>query len=407
MRTSAWPIYYGWLVLLAAAVTELLVQGATSYASGLFVLPLQAEFHISRADANSAVLILFLGAALAAPLIGRLLDSWPVRQTVPLGALLLGSGLAGIALAPALWIMALLLLVPCALGYLLTASLMASTLVARWFWRRRGLAMGIAAIATSGGGLIVVPILARAIAAHGWRTALLYEALIIGAVIIVLALLFMRDRPADMELASHPENDGRLAAEPAAHPGWRAVLSRRAFWIPALAVALTSGVSQALVITIVPYGVSLGVPAVSAAFYISAFAIAAATTKIVAGVLADRVELNRLILAASLFLVTSQLFLLLVPSGNGLLTASVLGGVALGWALPTSAALIARDFGAANFGAVMGWAYFLLLGCAMVATRFIGAVFDITHTYTAAFLTFVILGVAVFGLTLLMTRRAA
>lgn len=407
MRASAVSLYFGWIVLAAAAVTELLAQGATAYASGLFVLPLQAEFHISRADANSAVLILFLGSALAAPLVGRLLDVWPARRAVPLGAVIFGASLAGIALAPSLWIMALVLLVPCALGYVTISSLMTTTLVARWFWRHRGLAMGIAVVATSGGGLVVVPMLARAIAAHGWRTALLYEAGIITAIILAVSFLFLRDRPADMGLADHAENAGRADVEPSARPGWRAVLKRRAFWIPALCQALVSGTSQALVVTIVPYGVALGVPAVSAALYISAFAIAAAVTKIIAGLLADRVELNRLALAALLFLMLSQLCLLLAPSHGGLLAASILGGVALGWALPAAAALIARDFGAANFGAVMGWAYFLLLGFAIGASRFIGAVYDASHGYSAAFFTFLILGAIVFSVTLLMTRRTA
>ncbi len=45
----------------------------------------------------------------------------------------------------------------------------------------------------SGGGLVVVPLLARAIAAYGWRTALLYEAGIVTVIIIALALLFLRE----------------------------------------------------------------------------------------------------------------------------------------------------------------------------------------------------------------------
>ena len=62
MRATALPVYYGWFVLASSAVCELLVQGATLYSAGLFVLPLQAEFHISRAAANSSVLILFFWA---------------------------------------------------------------------------------------------------------------------------------------------------------------------------------------------------------------------------------------------------------------------------------------------------------------------------------------------------------
>ena len=76
-------IYYGWVVLAASALSELLVQGATLYSAGLFVLPLQAEFHISRTAATSAGPILFLGVVFMAPLTGRLLDRWPVRRPAP------------------------------------------------------------------------------------------------------------------------------------------------------------------------------------------------------------------------------------------------------------------------------------------------------------------------------------
>lgn len=84
MCAPASPIYYGWLVLAASAVPELLAQGVTSYAAGLFVLPLQAEFHISRANANSAILILFLGAAVIAPLVGKILDRYPIHLVISL-----------------------------------------------------------------------------------------------------------------------------------------------------------------------------------------------------------------------------------------------------------------------------------------------------------------------------------
>lgn len=400
-------LYYGWVVLGASALCELLIQGATSYAAGLFVLPLQAQFHISRADASSGILILFLGAALLAPLAGRLLDRWPVRLVVPVGALLFGAALAVIAMTDALWLMALALLVPAALGFMMAGPLSTSTLAARWFYRRRGLALGLAAIATSAGGLVVVPLLARAIAAFGWRTALLWEAALLCGTIMLVALLFLRDRPASLGLAVHDELVGADAAPAAVRLSWRAILGRRAFWAAGLGLVVASGTSQALVVTIVPYGVQLGVPMVSAAFYVSAFALSAAVTKIVAGLLADRVGLAPLMMAAGLFLVLSQLLLLALPSHSGLLAASCLGGVALGWALPVSAAMLARDFGPAAFGSVMGWLYSFVLVYAIVATRLAGAIFDATHGYAMAFAAFLFLALLSLGATFALTRRRA
>ena len=407
MRASASPVYYGWFVLAASAVCELLAQGATSYAAGLFVLPLQAEFHISRADANSSILILFLGAALAAPLVGKLLDRHPIRLVVTLGAIVFSAALAIIAMASSLWVMALALFLPGAIGFMAIGPLTTSTLAARWFFKRRGLAMGIAAVATSGGGLVVVPLLSQAIQTYGWRTALLYEAALIAAIIIALTLLVLRDNPDRAGLGDHPENRGRTAQvdAPKPKPRWTEILSRRAFWIPSLALANISGTCQAIVMTIVPYGVQLGATVTVAAFVISAFAISAAITKVLAGFLADYLNQRWLLVAATLFMIAAQLLLWLVPSYHALLIGSCLAGAALGFALPTAAGLIAAGFGAESFGAAMGWTYALILAFAILASRFIGTVFDMTQSYTPAFVTFLVLTGCVFVVMLLFSPR--
>ena len=401
MRGSASPVYYGWAVLAAGAVSELLVQGATSYSSGLFVLPLQAEFHLSRADANSSILILFLGVLFAAPLVGRWLDRFPIRLVISLGALVFSGALVLVASASSLWVMVLALLVPGAIGFTALGPLTTAALATRWFWKRRGLALGIAAVATSGGGLVVVPLLSQAIRAYGWRTGLLWEALVMGTIIIALALLVLRDNPADMGQDDHPENRGR-GAEIRISPRWFEILRRRVFWVPTLALATISGICQAVIVTLVPYGVQMGASVTKAALLISAFALAAAVTKIAAGLLADRVEQRLLILGAILLMIAAQLLLWLAPTYGALLAAACLCGISLGCALPAAAGMIAAGFGSAAFGAAMGWTYALVAATAVAAARFIGFVYDSTHSYGPAFITFLLLCICVFLASLIL-----
>ena len=338
-RASGFPFYYGWLILAVAAVSELLVQGATSYSAGLFVLPLQAEFHISRADANSPVLILFFGAALVSPFVGRLIDRFPIRLVMSLGAAIFSLSLIGIASSTSLRVMALILVLPCAIGFMSIGPLTTAAMAARWFHRRRGLALGLAAVATSGGGFIVVPLLSRAIQIHGWRLGLIYEAVAMAIIIILLTLLVLRDNPVDLGLDGHPENQGRPAAASLSkdrnagnRPAltWREILASRAFWIPSLVLATVSGTSQALVVTLVPYAIGMHFAATSAAVLISAFAISAAVTKVSAGILADYVNQRLLLIAAALFMTLSWLTLALFAGYWALFASSCMGGVALG-----------------------------------------------------------------------------
>src|SRR6185437_9219562 len=136
---------------------------------------------------------------------------------------------------------------------------------------------GIAAVATSGGGL-VAPFLARLIASQGWRTALLYEAAFF-AMAVVLASLIIRDDPGRMGLEHHPENRGRnQASRPGPHGGstlkgelqrWGTILSTRGFWAPSLVVATILGISGAIVTVIPAYGVQLGFSTIAATGLIS------------------------------------------------------------------------------------------------------------------------------------------
>jgi MFS family permease len=402
MRATALPVYYGWFVLAASAISEMLLQGATSYSAGLFVLPLQGEFHISRADANSSILILFAGAILVAPLAGQMLDAWPIRRVMAAGAVILGLSFVGIALAPALWMMALILLLPAAFAFMILGPLNTSTLAARWFHRHRGLAMGIAAVATSGGGFTVVPLLSAAIQHHGWRQALLYEGVVIAAIVLALTLLVLRDRPSDLGLENHPENRAVAQPPPSGAPVmWKCVFASRAFWIPSLTLALISGSCQATVLTLVPYGLQLGFARTQAALLVSAFALCAGLTKVAAGVLADHINQRFLLIAAAFFMTLSWLTLTISPTYSAVLTGACLAGTGLGCALPTVASFIASGFGPTRFGRVMSWTYVLTLACAILSGRFAGFMYDRFGSYHMAFVSFTALLASLLLLTLL------
>ena len=414
--SSGWP-YYGWLVLAASACSEMLVIGASSYAAGLFVLPLQAEFGLSRANASSSVLILFLGGIFVSPFAGRILDRYPIRMVMCLGAAAFAGALAFIATSSSLWMMILALLVPAATGYMVLGPMNTATLASRWFFRRRGLALGIAAIATSGGGFVVVPLLSKAIENYGWRHALLGEAVCFFLIVTALALFVLKDNPFRAGLAEHPENkgrsDGALLLEPRAKHnnasddvGWRRILGNRGFWAPSLAIALISGISQAIVVSAPPYGHQLGFGAGASAALISAFSVAAALTKILAGIMADFWDSRTLLFVSALAMPLSLAVLYFFTSYAAVLAASCLAGIALGGVLPTSASLIAARFGSGRVGSVKGLSYALLGIAIIAAVRFTGTVFDNTGSYHPAFAGLLVFSLIVTSVALIVEHGA-
>jgi len=414
------PFYYGWVVLGASALIELLMTGATAYAAGLFVLPLEKEFGLSRADASSPVLLLYLGAALCGPVAGRMLDRFPSRPVMCLGTLLFCGALLAIAGTSSLGLMAVMLMVPAALGYLVLGMLNSATLASRWFMRHRGLALGIAAVATSGGGLIS-PLLAELIARHGWRAALVYEAAIFGLVVLVLTLVFIRDDPAALGLQDHPEIAGR-PEQPTAPPQptrgfaaelgrWRRILMAPEFWAPSLIVATVLGISQSIVTAAVPYGVQLGYSATRAALCIFAFTLAAVATKILAGILSDLIDKRLVLLIAAASMMAALSLLCLSRDFNALVAACALAGLAQGTALPTASALIAARFGAQRFGATMGWTYCLIGVLTIAAVRISGTLFDRSGAHLPSFQLFLgfcaAMALIALAFEILLVRRGA
>jgi sugar phosphate permease len=388
--TAALP-YYGWYVLAASALAEMLVIGATSYSAGLFVLPLQAEFALSRANASSSVLILFLGAIFLAPSVGKVLDHYPIRLVISAGAFIFAAALAIIALTSSLWVMVLALLVPAATGFMILGPMTTATLASRWFYRRRGLALGIAAIATSGGGLLVVPALSKAIEIYGWRTALLCEAAVLFFTVTLLALLVLKDNPYKAGLGDDSENRGRpdqallqaknvKAQKEKGELHWSDVLGNRAFWAPSLLVATASGICEAIVISAPSYGHQLGFSTTKAAF-----SFAAALAKIAMGVLADFWNKRLLLFGSALCLLLSLVTLYLFKNYAAVVIACCSAGVSLGGALPTSSSVLTERFGSARFGSVLGWTYTLIGTFTILAVRFMGFVFDVTGSYRSGF----------------------
>ena len=394
---SRQPVYYGWWVLCAGAITEMLAIGSTSYAAGLFVLPLERELGLSRAEASSAIPIVFSGGVVVAALVGYLLDHVPIQRVIGIGGLLLGAGFILISMISSPPLIALILFVPVALGFVAIGPLTTTTLVSRWFYRRRGRALGIATVATSGGGIIVVPALSWAIENYGWRLALQIEGLVIAAVVFALSAFIIRSGPAELGLAAHSENKGRPTGEVEPEPASRApsrqwrfreFLSTFNFWAIALALAGMMGISQAIVVTIVPYAIGLGASAALAALLISTFSVTAAVVKVGSGLLLEIIDRRLVMFASTLAMLCAMLALLWSSDYSMLLVACCLAGIAQGCMLPSAPAIVAEYFGSVSFGTIMGCMYAATGISSIVAVSFAGAVFDRTGSYDEAFFAF-------------------
>jgi len=215
-------IHYAWLI---AAIT-FLVMLTTSAALGLpgaFLKPLSREMGWDTDRISSILAVRFALFGLMAPFSAILMDRFGVRNVVCAALALIAGGMALATTATQLWQLFIAWGLMLGVGSGLTALVLAAMVANRWFSARRGLVIGILTASSATGQLAFLPVAAWLIEHMGWRVAVL-PVLCACALLAVLVLAFMRNRPADVGLAAFGEVP---AAVPVAPPAPAAPLTLR------------------------------------------------------------------------------------------------------------------------------------------------------------------------------------
>lgn len=382
-------MFYGWWLTAAAFVVLMVSSGTIMYSYSVVAVPLGEAFQASRTTMMLGMTGMTLAGGLASPFLGSLIDRGSLRAIMLLGAAGLALGYIGLSLTTASWQIPVIYALLMMLGINLLGPLTTSTLLARWFTRRRGMALGIAAVGTSVGGFVFPPLVQWLIDTHEWRLALRY--LGIGCLVVILpAILMVTNRPGDRGL--HPDGDstdpnaGQAAPPPLSSA---ALLRERNFWLVAIAMSLLFGVYTALLSNLVPFALGTGAQPERAAFLISVLALAGIVGKLGFGTIADRVDLRGGLAAAMLLVILGLVAYLLAESYTLLLLGSIALGLAAGGMLPVWGALLAVLFGAANYGRVMGMMNPVIMPLTLLGPPLAGMVFDATGSYQFAFVGFI------------------
>ncbi|MBK7952432.1 MAG: MFS transporter [Deltaproteobacteria bacterium] len=405
-------MFYGWIMVAVAFVTQFISSGIIFYTFGIALKEWTVEFDAGRLGVSGIHFVLPWAGAAIAPFVGRLASAGHLRVLIPAGAVAAGLGFCAISQATSLWQLYVVypLLMAYAAGTL--SGVGASTLVVNWFSRTRATALGISQIGASVGGMIMAPLTVSLFGAHGWRDVYLGFGLVILAIAPLLAWLIV-GRPADRGL--HP--DGVAAPAPSASPGasaplapqpafrTRAALRETNIWLIAFITGVGFMLSSVVVTHLVAMATDAGVEPLRASRLLAIMATVAAFGKIAFGRLADRAG-ERTAYAVSIVLEVVALGgILLLPTSLALEGITAILGLGIGGNLPLSAALVARTFGSAAFGPMMGMKTMLMTPLVATGTPFAGWIFDETGSYRIAFSVF--LALVVLSLAALWRVRPA
>lgn len=356
-------LHYGWIVAAVTFLTLLAAAGVRSTPSVLMV-PLEDEFHWSRATISGAVAVNILLYGLIGPFAAAIMERFGIRRTMICALTVIAFGVAMTPLMTQPWQLILFWGVVVGCGTGVTAMVLGATVVAHWFTERRGLVMGILTASTATGQLVFLPMLASFAETYGWRSVSLTVAAV-AAVMVPVVAIFMRDRPGDIGLRPYGEPAG---TEPPVHvvgnPFARAInalfggFKSRDFWLLAGSFFVCGASTNGLIGThLIPACIDHGIPEVTGASLLAAMGIFDFFGTTLSGWLSDRWN-NRYLLAWYYGL--RGLSLLFLPfsfdlSFAGLSLFAVFYGLDWIATVPPTVRLATNAFGKENVGIMFGW----------------------------------------------------
>ncbi|MEZ5565917.1 MAG: MFS transporter [Gammaproteobacteria bacterium] len=372
MQTSSHKIFYGWYVAVACGIG--LACGLASVITATFSIflgPLQAEFGWTQSQVFTGLMLVTAAVTIASPFIGALVDRFGAKRMIIVGFLLEGAVIASFATQTESLAAFYGRYVALAILGLGTTHVAFARVIAVWFDRRRGLALGLT-LAGLGLGGIVWPLLSQwAIGEFGWRIAYVIVALSVATVGILSIGLVVRESPGTMGL--HPDGvapdpaplskaatgSDRPITLPASEAGFTLAETMRQghFWLMLAAFLLVGMAVQSLILHLVPMLIMRDVEPMRAAQAQSMVAAALIVGRLSAGIMMDHFFAPRVAIAFLVGPIVGIIMLASGASGTGAFLAGMLTGLAAGAEVDVTAYLASRYFGLKYFSRIYAWYY--------------------------------------------------
>lgn len=407
VRPRGW--YYGWNIVAVLVVTQIAANGMALSAFSLFLHDWSSDLKTSISTLALAMTPLTLVGAVSGSIIGGMADRYPARWLIGAGILGLAAFDLGISLVTQAWQLLALYgtVLPVAIG--LSTLIVASPLVARWFVRRLGLALGLTVLGVGLAGVILPPVIAAALPVIGWRAVWRISAAALALVVAPLVFLVLRERPTEREGLHYVGGDGAASAAGHAHGAGRLsvreIVGRRNFWLLAATYLPIVSAYFALLYNLAPFAASRALGPQTAGLLLSVLSLTQLTATPLLGLLNDRIG-ARLPFLAVAGLAAAGLALAAVGHGlPALVVACALVGVA-GAVWPLLGAATAVEFGADSAGQAFG--LLMAFGPATGLASFaVARLKEATGGYALGFyLLIAFLGVAAASALVLRERRS-
>ena len=167
-------VFRGWWVVTGVFVMLLVTAGLGFYGLPVYLRSLTVEKGFSVGAVSGATAVFFLVSGLVGiPVAGWMAKHDP-RPLIAAGAIACGLSLLLLGRVEQVWHVYVVYVLFGA-GFAASSLVPGTTLVARWFSRRRSVALSVASTGLSAGGVVVTPLVAVLIERHGLSSVAPYR----------------------------------------------------------------------------------------------------------------------------------------------------------------------------------------------------------------------------------------
>lgn len=192
--------FFGWKLLWILWAIIFLNFAFPTFGMSVVNTDMAHAMHLNHKELGLAYSAFSLMAGLPAPLVAMSINKFGIRFTVASGALMVACGALLMVFTAHSALQAILILaLPVGFGAAMCGTLAPQVAMARWFHRKRALALATVLSASGTGGCIAVPLLNHVIAVSGgnWRAAWVF----MGSTSLIASLvgaLFVKESPEQM-----------------------------------------------------------------------------------------------------------------------------------------------------------------------------------------------------------------
>ncbi len=365
---------YAWL-RLGLTLLVATIANAGMWAIIVIMPAVESEFGLSRSDAALPYTLTMIGFALGNFAIGRAVDRFGITWTLIAATLVI---VGGLGMATASGSIVTLSLAQFVIGFASAVGfgpLIAD--ISHWFVRRRGVAVAIAASGNYLSGAIWPMVLAGVLEQNGWRTVYIVMAVVTLVGVVPLALALRRKVPDEAREAAH--HASTLNAQSSG------LSPRKLQYLLGLAGIGCCVAMSMPQVHIVALCVGLGFGPAVGAQMLSLMLMGGVVSRILSGVLADRLGGVRTLLIGSV-LQCIALFLYLPAGGMvSLYMVSLVFGLSQGGIVPSYALIVREYMPAREAGARVGFVLMATIMGMALGGWLSGKIYDITGSYEMAF----------------------